>query len=75
MLVKMQAGLSGDQAVQQYRTLVQQQVNQSRRPDPNVPAVLSGGGGTPSERKDVTQMSEKETRELVANVLARVHQQ
>jgi hypothetical protein len=68
VLTKMLNGASGEDAVKSYQDLVQR-----LSPKPFAPNVLgSNGGGTglPSQAIDPTQLSGKETRDLVAQMLA-----
>lgn len=69
VLTKMQAGMSGDQAVQAWNKLVQERINAQRTPPPG--PTLNGGGGTPPTGKNVAELSRDETRQLVASVLER----
>jgi len=61
----MQLGMSGDEAVASYKALVQRIA-----PPPFAPSVLgsSGGNGIPSGAIDVTKLSGKDTRNLVAQM-------
>lgn len=68
VLTKMLNGASGEDAVKSYQNLVQR-----LSPKPFAPNVLgSNGGGTglPSQAIDPTKLSGKETRNLVAQMLA-----
>jgi hypothetical protein len=68
VLTKMMNGMSGEDAVKSYQELVQRV-----SPKPFAPSVLgnSGGGtGLPSNAIDPTKLSGKETRSLVAQMLA-----
>lgn len=65
VLTKMLNGLSGEDAVQAYQKLV--------TPKPFAPTILgnsAGGSGLPSNAIDPTKLSGKETRNLVAEMLA-----
>lgn len=74
VLAKMMAGIDGAEAVKQYQTAIQGQVNDRAR-RPNVPPILGGGGAVPQEGKKVEDASRKETKSLVANILAASQQQ
>jgi hypothetical protein len=68
VLTKMMSGMSGEDAVKSYQALVQ-----NLSPKPFAPTVLSnsgGGAGVPSNAIDPTKLSGKETRNLVAQMLA-----
>lgn len=67
VLTKIYTGQDPAAAVQAYRNSIQQQINQNRTPAPG--PVLNGGGGAPPQGKSVTDLSQKETRSLVASVL------
>lgn len=69
VLAKMNAGKSGEEAVRAYHAAIQGQVNQRSRM-PNVGPVLGGGGAIPQEGKSITDASPKETKALVAQILA-----
>lgn len=75
VLTKMLNGMTGEDAVKAYKQAIQQQVNQSRKPDPSVPAVLSGGGSVAAETVDVAKLDKKQTVDLVADVLRRAQEQ
>ena len=65
VLTKMMNGMSGEDAVQAYQKLV--------TPKPFAPTILgnsAGGSGLPSNAIDPTKLSGKETRNLVAEMLA-----
>lgn len=67
VLAKMQLGMSGEEAAASYQALVQRIT-----PQPFAPTLLgsSGGNGVPSNAIDPTKLSGKETRNLVAEMLA-----
>jgi hypothetical protein len=69
VVAKMMAGISGEDAVKAYHAAIQQQVN-SRARQPNLPPILGGGGAVPQEGKSVAEASAKDTKALVANILA-----
>lgn len=71
VISKMLAGMDGAEAVQQFKALVQQQVN-ANSTQPNVPTVLSGGGGAPQTQRRPEELSQAETRDLVASVLTQM---
>jgi len=68
VLSKMMNGASGEQAVEDFTAMVR-----AMQPAPFAPSVLSGnsgsGSGLPSNAIDVTKLSGKETRNLVANFI------
>lgn len=73
VLTKMLNGASGADAVKSYQALVQ-----SITPKPFAPNVLgssNGGNGIPSNAIDPTKLSGKETRDLVAQMLAQAAKQ
>lgn len=68
VLTKMLNGASGEEAINAYQGLVQR-----LSPKPFAPSVLGnngGGTGLPSQAIDPTKLSGKETRNLVAQMLA-----
>jgi len=69
VLTKMMSGMSGEDAVKSYQALVQ-----SLAPKPFAPNVLGNssgsGAGLPSNAIDPTKLSGKDTRNLVAQMLA-----
>lgn len=69
ILAQMMAGKSGEEAVKAFQAAVQGQVNQRSRQQP-LPKILGGGGAVPQEGKSVADASPKDTRALVANILA-----
>lgn len=69
VVAKMMAGSSGEQAVQAYNAAIQAQVDKRSR-TPNVGPILGGGGAVPQGGKSVTDASAKETKALVAQILA-----
>jgi hypothetical protein len=69
VIAKMMAGVSGEDAVKAYHQAIQGQVNQRAR-TPNVPPILGGGGAVPQEGKSVVDASPKDTKALVAQILA-----
>lgn len=74
VLQKIAAGMNGDQAVKSFRDMIQKQTNQAFEANNNAPALLSGGGTVPAEQQSVTDLSSKDTKALVSNLLQRVHQ-
>jgi hypothetical protein len=68
VLTKMLNGASGEDAVKAYQSLVSN-ISQNRPFAPNVLGNSSGGTGLPSQAIDPTQLSGKETRNLVAQML------
>lgn len=73
VLTKMLNGTPAEDAVKAYQSLVQ-----SLTPKPFAPNVLgssNGGNGVPSNAIDPTKLSGKETRDLVAQMLAQAAKQ
>ena len=71
VLAMMQTGMSGEQAIQQYQGLRSNLLQSNPRPfAPNVMGSSTGGTGYPSQAIDPTKLSGKETRNLVAQMLA-----
>ncbi len=74
VLAMMQNGYSADEAAQEF-----QNFQQSIAPKPFAPTVLGnnsgGGAGLPSNAIDVTKLSQKDTRSLVAQYLQQAAQQ
>lgn len=73
VIAKMLAGMDGEQAVQAFQQSIQGGVN-ARAGRPNVPPVLGGGGSVPSTAQRITGASRKDTKGLVANILAASNQ-
>lgn len=73
VIAQMMAGLSGEEAVKAYHEAIQQEVN-TRSRQPNVGPILGGGGAVPQEGKSVVDASSKDTKALVANILAASNQ-
>ena len=69
IIAQMMSGMDGEQAVQAYHQAIQGQVN-ARSQRPNVPPILGGGGSVPPEGQRIAQASRKDTKSLVANILA-----
>lgn len=74
VIAKMMAGVDGAEAVKQFQQLIQGQVNQRGQRAANLPPVLGGGGAVPQGGKSVTDASRKETKNLVAQILAASNQ-
>lgn len=71
VLAMMQSGMSGEQAVQSYHGLRNNLLQNNPRPfAPNVMGSSGGGTGYPSQAIDPTKLSGKDTRNLVAQMLA-----
>ena len=74
VLSKMMAGADPEKAVQAYQSLVQNALNQRGQQTPQIP-ILGGGGSIPQENgKQVTDLDRKETKALVAQILAASNQ-
>lgn len=73
VLAKMWNGASGDDAVKAYQSLTQNIINGQSKPKPQPPGMF-GGGVIPSDSPDVSRLSGKETRNLVAELLSRAQQ-
>ena len=69
VLSQMMQGASGDDAVKAYQSLVQNIVNEQSKPKPQPPGLF-GGGTLPADTPKVTDLTNKETRNLVAEILA-----
>jgi hypothetical protein len=67
VLTQMYAGMSIEEAVQDWKSRVQQGVNQTRAPSAG--PTLSGSGGAPPQGQQVTDLSRQQTKALVASVL------
>lgn len=72
VLALMLSGMTGEQAVQQYKSDIAAQLEASKRPP--APSVLSQGGLVASTQ-DVRKLSGADTRALVAQRLAQAQQQ
>lgn len=72
VLAHMQLGMTGEQAVQKYQQMLQG--FQATRPGATAPAVLGSGGSLPSQSIDPAKLSSKDTRDLVAQMLAQANQ-
>lgn len=70
VLVKMSAGMSGEDAVRSYRALVGTNTNV---PTTRLPSVLSGGGASGVANKQVTALSRDETQELIASIMGKAN--
>lgn len=67
--------MKAEDAIKRYQALVQNNVNESRKPGPTVPAVLGGGGSVSTvERVKPEDLSRKDVRNLVADVLKAAHE-
>lgn len=73
VLAKMWHGASGDDAVKAYQNLSQSILNGREKPKPQPPGLF-GGGVIPTDTPDVGKLSGKETKNLVAELLARAHE-
>ncbi|MFF5977077.1 hypothetical protein ACFY7C_36855 [Streptomyces sp. NPDC012769] len=71
VITKMMTGMSGEQAVEAYKGLMQ-----SMQPEPFAPSILSttsgNGSGLPSNKIDVTKLNSSETKNLVAQMAKRL---
>lgn len=74
VLTLMQGGIDPEAAVQTFKATVQQHVNKTKAPGAGAP-VLNGQGPPPGQMRSVTDLSNKETRDLVASVLQRANEQ
>lgn len=71
VLAMMQNGMTGEQAVQEWQSIRNDTLQNNPRPfAPNVMGNSGGGSGYPSQAIDPTKLSGKETRNLVAEMLA-----
>lgn len=73
VLAKMWNGSSGDDAVKAYQNLRQGIINGQEKPKPQPPGLF-GGGVIPTDTPDVAAMSSKDTKNMVAELLARAAQ-
>lgn len=69
VIAQMMSGKSAEDAVQAYNAVIQAAVDKRAR-TPNYGPVLGGGGAVPQEGKKITDATDKETRGLVASILA-----
>lgn len=65
VLAFMQTGMEAQDAVEEYFTWAQEQAQKSAAK----PMVMGGGGSLPNNSKSVTELSEKDTRGLVVDML------
>lgn len=78
VLTKMFHGMSGEDAVQSWNNLIQNQVNQASQSTANLPAILSNSGGSAvpvTKTQNLGSIPSKDVRALVADVLAQVHRE
>lgn len=59
-----------DQAVEAYQAHVNEIIAKQRNPSAGAPIVMGSGGGTPSTATPVGNMSDKDRRAMIAQVLA-----
>jgi len=71
VLEKLSQGATMDQALEAWQTLVER-IRGGQTP--SAPVVLGGGGAVPAPSQDVTQLTSKQTRGLVADILRRANQ-
>ncbi len=69
VLAEMMAGNDPAEAIRGYHASIQEEVNRRSRM-PSLGPTLSGGGAVAQEGKSVAEASSKETKNLVANLLA-----
>lgn len=62
-------GIDPDAAVQHWQSTVEQYAQRRLAPNQNAPIVMGSGGGTPSIQRDTENLSSKETRALVEQML------
>lgn len=70
VLAHLQLGYTGEQAVAKY----QQAINARLTSAPTAPTILGGGGGLPSQAMDPGNMSSKDIKNLMAQMLAQAAQ-
>lgn len=76
VLIKMQNGLGGAEAVQQYRQMIQAQVNAANQAMQAVPPVLSGGGTVPADSQvKLGEVPSRDVRKLVESLIAQQNQE
>jgi len=71
VMTKMYNGMSGDDAVAQYRALASQAGQQYQQ----TPVIMGGGGGVPSQQVNPGSMSDKDRKALITQMLAQANQQ
>lgn len=76
VLAKMDAGMSGEDAVKQYQAMVQTVLNQNGSKLPILPTLSNqGGSSVPVQTQSIKDLPRKDVKELVAKVLADTHNQ
>lgn len=72
VVAKLAAGLTPDQALESYKSLTEKlTAPKTSRP---APSLLGGAGGVPTGQVDPSKMSEAETRDFVAKMIAAANQ-
>lgn len=78
VLTKMYHGMSGEDAVQSWSQLLQNQVNQANQSTANLPHILSNAGGSAvpvGETQKLGSIPSRDIQNLVADVLAQAHRE
>lgn len=76
VLFKMDSGMPGAEAVQQYQSMIQAQVNAATQAANNAPPVLSGGGTVPQDSvPNMGEIPNKDVRSLVESLIAQSNQE
>lgn len=63
-------GNDGEAAAKLYMSHLDESMKAAQAPGNEAPVVLGGGGGVVSSQQDLTKLSEKDTKDLVAKMLA-----
>lgn len=75
VLTKMANGIDPETAVQQYQSLVETRASSRNQASQNAPRIMGAGGGLPSNQVDPAQLTDKDTKSLVAQMLAAAAQE
>lgn len=63
-------GVPLDEAVQTWQQALQQHMQQVNAPNNNAPVVVGAGGGYPTQQVDTTNLTDKQRKDLVVQMLA-----
>lgn len=74
VVMKIANGMDGGEAVKEWQSVIQEQINASGAGRTHLPPLLSGAGGVPVEQQSVRNLSRADTKKLVAETLARAAQ-
>lgn len=78
VLTKMYNGASGEEAVQAWKNMVQQHINQASQSENGLPPVLSSSGGSAVARENAQRLGSvagKDIRALVADVMSQANRE